>query len=140
MAAGIAVVALVSTPAMGHDLQHRVTTAQAVVIQMHYADGSPFAFEAYEVLKDGDKVPRQVGRTDQAGRIAFLPDGPANWRVRAFSEDGHGLDFHVESGAGESQVAPEQPIFDRFARILAGVGVILGLFGALSLFYRRRRS
>ena len=130
--------AVLAFPAVGHDLQHTAAPAQALVIQMHYADGSPFAFESYEIYRDGEKVPQQVGRTDKAGRIAFLPDGPATWRVKAFSEDGHGLDMRVESGAGGTVEAADQPLFDRFTRIAVGVAVILGLFGALKLFYRTR--
>jgi nickel transport protein len=137
-AGALATLALLALPAAGHDLQHTAAPGQALVIQMHYADGSPFTFESYEVYRDGDKVPQQVGRTDKAGRIAFLPDGPATWRVKAFSEDGHGLDIQVESGAGGTVEAADQPVFDRFTRIVVGVAVILGLFGALKLFYRRR--
>jgi nickel transport protein len=136
----LAILALLPYPAAAHDLQHTAEPAQALVIQMHYADGSPFAFESYEVYRDGDKVPQQVGRTDKAGRIAFLPDGPATWRVKAFSEDGHGLDMRVESGAGGTVEAADQPLFERFTRIVVGVAVILGLFGALRLFYGRRPS
>jgi nickel transport protein len=133
----LATLTLLAFPAAAHDLQHMAAPAQALVIQMHYADGSPFAFEAYEVYRDGEKVPQQVGRTDKTGRIAFLPDGPATWRVKAFSEDGHGLDIRVESGAGGTVEAADRPLFDRFARIFVGVAVILGLFGILALFYRR---
>ncbi len=137
-AAGVlAILALLSYPAAAHDLQHTAVPAQALLIQLHYADGSPFAFESYEVYRDGDKVPQQVGRTDKAGRIAFLPDGPATWRVKAFSEDGHGLDMRVESGAGGTVEAADRPLFERFTRIVVGVAVILGLFGILALFYRR---
>jgi nickel transport protein len=134
----LALLALYPNPAAAHDLQHTAVSAQALVIQMHYADGSPFAFESYEVYRDGDKVPQQVGRTDKAGRIAFLPDGPATWRVKAFSEDGHGIDMRVESGASGTVEAADRPLFDRFTRIAVGVAVILGLFGILALFHRRR--
>jgi len=136
----LATLTLLAFPAAAHDLQHMAASAQALVIQMHYADGSPFAFEAYEVYRDGEKVPQQVGRTDKTGRIAFLPDGPATWRVKAFSEDGHGLDIRVESGAGGTVEAADRPIFDRFARIFVGVAVILALFATLELFYRRRSA
>ena len=140
-AAGVlAILALLPYPAAAHDLQHTATLAPALVIQMHYGDGSPFAFEAYEVYRDSEKVPRQVGRTDKAGRIAFLPDGPAAWRVKAFSEDGHGLDIQVESGASGTVEAADRPVFDRFTRIVVGVAVILGLFGILALFYGRRSA
>jgi nickel transport protein len=131
---------LLAPAAAGHDLQHTVTPGQAVVVQVRYPDGSPFSFEAYEVSRAGAKVPFQVGRTDAAGRIAFLPDGPATWRVKAFSEDGHGLDIQLEGAAGASVADLDQPLYDRFARIAVGVALILGLFGIVKLFVRRRST
>ncbi len=138
--AWLASLALLAPSALAHDLQHTVAPAQALVVELRYPDGSPFAFEAYEVHRDGDTVPYQVGRTDTAGRIAFLPDGPATWRVRAFSEDGHGLDVRVESTAAGAVEAAGSSAYDRFTRIAVGVGVILGLFGILTLFVRRRSA
>ncbi len=139
LAAGaIGILTLLAFPAASHDLQHTETAGQALVVQMRYADGSPFAFQAYEIYREGEKAPRQLGRTDKVGRIAFLPDGPATWRVKVFSEDGHGLDIRVESGDGGTVDAANQPIFDRFPRIVVGVAVILGLFGALRLFLSGR--
>lgn len=108
------------------------------MIELRYPDGSPFAFEAYEVHRGEEKAPHQVGRTDAAGRIAFLPDGPAHWRVRAFSEDGHGLDVRVESTEAGVVEAAGSSAYDRFTRIAVGVAVILGLFGILKLFVKRR--
>lgn len=108
------------------------------MIELRYPDGSPFAFEAYEVHRGEEQAPHQVGRTDAAGRIAFLPDGPAHWRVRAFSEDGHGLDVRVESTEAGVVEAAGSSAYDRFTRIAVGVAVILGLFGILKLFVKRR--
>jgi nickel transport protein len=137
-AGSVLALALLAPACGAHDLQHSVGPGEALVVQMRYPDGSPFAFEAYEVHRDGEKVPHQVGRTDAAGRIAFLPGGPGAWRVRAFSEDGHGLDIRVESGPGGTAAASGQPLYDRFTRIAVGVAVILGLFGVLTMFLRRR--
>jgi hypothetical protein len=81
-------------------------------------------------------VAAQVGRTDRNGRIVFVPDRPGTWRVRAFSEDGHGVDetVAVDAVAGPRRGSPA----DRTSRIIAGLGIILGLFGGIALFYRRR--
>ena len=136
-AGALATIALLAWPAAGHDLQHTATPGQALVIQMRYADGSPFAFEAFEVYRDGDKVPQQVGRTDKGGRIAFLPDGPATWRVKAYTEDGHGLDIRIEGGADGTVTAADQPLFGRFTGIIVGIAVILGFFGILMRVSKR---
>lgn len=123
-----------------HDLQYTVTGGQAVVVRLFYLDNSPFTFEAYEIYRDGDKLPYQVGRTDGQGRIAFLPDKAGDWRVRALSEDGHGLDFKLRTDAGAGLVDSEKPAIERYGRIAVGVAIILGLFGTLSLYVKRTRS
>ena len=123
-----------------HDLQHTVTAAQAVVIRMFYVDNTPFSFEGYEIYRDGEKLPYQVGRTDSQGRIAFLPDRAATWRVKAFSEDGHGQDFKLTTDAAAILTGAEKPAFERYGRIGVGVAVILGLFGFLALFVNRKKA
>ncbi len=131
---------LTACTAHAHDLQHTVSSAPAVVIRMSYVDNTPFAFEGYEIYRDGEKLPYQVGRTDRQGRIAFLPDGAGNWRVRAFSEDGHGQDFKLSTDAAAQVSGSEQPAFERYGRIAIGVAVILGLFGILNLFVKRKKA
>lgn len=129
-----------SWPVFAHDLQYTVISGQAVVIKLFYADNSPFTFEAYEIYREAEKLPYQVGRTDSQGRIAFLPDRAARWRVKAISEDGHGLDFKVSTDAAANLAGSEKPAFERYSRIVIGVGLILGLFGFLSLYFKRNKS
>ncbi len=125
---------------LAHDLQYTVVGGQAVVIKLFYADNSPFTFEGYEIYRDGEKLPYQVGRTDSQGRIAFLPDRAAAWRVKAISEDGHGLDFKVSTDAAAQLAGSDKPAFERYSRIVIGVAVILGLFGFLSLYLKRKKA
>jgi len=127
-------------PACAHDLQYSVGHGQAVVIRMFYVDNTPFTFEGYEITREGEKLPYQVGRTDSQGRIAFLPDRAATWRIKTISEDGHGLDFKISTDAAAMLSGAEKPFFERYARIAVGVAVILGLFGFLSLYLKRKKS
>ncbi|MBM4180001.1 MAG: hypothetical protein FJ209_00405 [Betaproteobacteria bacterium] len=126
-------------PVHAHDLQHSVDGAPAVVIKLFYMGDTPFAFEAYEIYREGEKLPYQVGRTDSQGRIAFLPDRAGAWRVKAFSEDGHGLDFKLETDTAAVPSNTEKPAYERYGRIAVGVALILGLFGLLSLYARRKK-
>lgn len=124
--------------ALAHELQHEVSQGQAVVIRLSYADGTPFAFEAYEIYAKDEKLPVQAGRTDAKGRIAFLPERAGAWRIKAYSEDGHGLDIALSTDAA-GLVASDQPLYERYARILVGLGLILGLFGFISLYLKRKK-
>jgi len=127
-------------PTAAHDLQYTVVGGQAVVIKLFYADNTPFTFEGYEIYRDAEKLPYQVGRTDQLGRIAFLPDAAANWRIKVISEDGHGLDFQLGTDAAANLAGSDKPAFERYSRIVIGVGLILGLFGFLSLYLKRKKA
>jgi hypothetical protein len=123
--------------ALAHDLRHQIDEGAAVSVRLFFADGSDFAFESYEVYRAGDEVPFQVGRTDLRGRVVFLPDRAGTWRIKAFSEDGHGADFSFSTGAEEGVGERNQTFLDRHLRIVAGVSVIFGLFGVVNLFKRR---
>ncbi len=121
-----------------HDLQYTTTRATAVVVTLGYPDGSPFSYENFEVFPLGKEIPFQVGRTDARGRLAFLPPGPGRYQVRAMSEDGHGVVFEVEADTAGLLVAAERPLYERYQRLFVGLGVLLGLFGLLMLFYPRK--
>ena len=110
-------------------------------IALNYADGSPFAYEKYELYPEGKDVPAQVGNTDAAGRVVFIPGDARQWRLKAFSADGHGVDLRFASPAAQGNAAA---VIDadaspsRTALALLGLGLILALFGAYQLFGKRR--
>ena len=124
-------------PAVAHELLRNVTAGEAIVIRFYYADETAFSYESYEVFREGDDIPFQVGRTDALGQLVFVPDRTGSWRVRVFSEDGHGADFTVEAGAPGQVEAVEKSPFDRYTRLIVGIAVILGLFGVLRLYILR---
>ncbi len=126
-------------PAAAHDLQYSVTSGQAVVLRLFYVDNTPFTFEAYEIYRAGEKLPYQVGRSDSQGRVVFLPDRADSWRIKAISEDGHGLDFTVKTDAAARVESADKPAYERYGRIVVGIAVILGLFGFLSLYVKRKK-
>jgi nickel transport protein len=134
-----------ASAARAHELIQTVTRASAVVIELKYGDNSPFSYEQFEIYRKGEDTPFQTGRTDVLGRIVFLPDRAASWRVRAFSEDGHGTDFTIDAGpaeAGESRAgspgASEASV--RSMKIFIGVFVILLIFVIALRVIRRRAS
>ncbi len=123
-----------------HGLDHAVTTDRAVIVTMTHDDGTPFSFESCEITPPAQGTPWQVGRTDRLGRIAFLPDRPGDWNVRVVSEDGHGADLTVSIDTGLLPGGGPSAGPSRFAKILTGVSVLFGAFGAASLYVSRRKS
>jgi nickel transport protein len=133
----VLVIAVAAGTAQAHDLQHQIDEAAAVSVRLSFADGSDFAFESYEVYRSGDEILFQVGRTDLQGRIVFLPDRAGTWRIKAFSEEGHGTDFSFTTGAAGGVRDANKPFLERHLRIVVGVSVIFGAFGLVDLMMRR---
>ena len=129
-----------SSEALAHSLQHQVDEGPAVSIRLFYEAGNDFSFEGYELYRAGEETPFQVGRTDLHGRVVFIPDRAGTWRIKVFSEDGHGAEFSFTTTAEVGVGAVESPFVERHLRIITGVSVVFGLFGLLNLLSRRRRS
>ena len=124
--------------AAAHDLQHGIEEGMAVTVKLFFSDGNEFSFESYEVYRAGEEIPFQVGRTDAHGRVVFLPDRAGTWRVKAFSEDGHGADFSLSSDARGGVEKAGGSLLERYPRIVVGVSIIFGIFGVIALFTRGR--
>jgi nickel transport protein len=131
--------ALLAGALQAHSLTHSAKPGDAVIVELRYGDGSPFSYEAAEVYRPAESVPFLAGRTDANGRLAFIPDRPGAWRIRAFSEDGHGADFTVAAAAEEGAATPAAGLGE-VGSLAVGLSVIFGVFGIWSLFYRKTRS
>ncbi len=93
-----------SLPVPAHHVHHEVTRGEAVVVSLAYGNGSPLAFDRYDIFAGDGETPYQSGKTDGEGRIVFLPDHGGVWRVKVFSADGHGADFTFEAGPAAAKV------------------------------------
>lgn len=129
---------LLVTPGLAHDLDHHVTRGEAVIVTLRYADGSPLAQTAVEIFHEEETNPFQTGRTDALGRLAILPDRGGTWRVRAFTEAGHGVDFHFHGDEVSNSPAPAAGACQPLSKPLAGAGILFGLFGVVALLMRRK--
>jgi nickel transport protein len=128
---------LLAGPAPAHQLGHSVQTGTAVIVDLRYGDGSPFSYEAAEVFRPGEAIPFLAGRTDANGRLAFVPDRAGDWRIRGFSEDGHGGDFTVAAVPEGGVSAPRAGLWEA-GGLAIGLSVLFGLFGLWSLFLRKK--
>ena len=133
------VVMAVAGHAHAHGLQYSVDEGAAVSVKLSFADGSEVSFERYEIYRAGDETPFQVGRTDIQGRVVFIPDRAGTWRLKVFSEDGHGADLSFTAGGEGGVQDANEPFFERHLRIIVGASVIFGVFGLVNLFARRGR-
>lgn len=137
-----ALVFALASGAHAHQVSLTQARGEAVVLTLRYADATPFAYESYELYPPGEaEVPAQVGRTDAAGRVAFVPGVAGEWRVKAFTGDGHGVDrtIRVRAAAGaEDTAAPPAAGPGVVTALVTGLAVLFGLFGLYQLFLRTR--
>lgn len=138
MRGALLLLTLCCAPACAHEVKVEISKQDAAVVRLTYADGSPFTFEAYEIYQPGKDIPAQVGRTNAQGQIVFLPGAQTEWRVKAYTADGHGIDqqLKVEAGGGSSSSGSGE--LPRPLVLLAGLGIVFGLFGVIQLFFRRK--
>ncbi len=129
--------ALLAGTLHAHALSHTAQSGSAVIVELRYGDGSPFSYESAEVYRPSESIPFLAGRTDANGRLAFVPDRAGDWRVRAFSEDGHGGDFTVAAAHEGGASAPSAGL-GTVGGLAVGLSIIFGVFGIWSLFVRRR--
>ena len=130
-------VALLAGTLHAHQLSHEVQTGSAVIVELRYGDGSPFGYESAEVYRPAESIPFLAGRTDANGRLAFVPDRAGDWRIKAFSEDGHGGDFTVAT-TGEGGTRAPSAGLGTLGGLAVGLSLLFGIFGLWSLFWRKQ--
>jgi nickel transport protein len=126
--------------ASAHEVHHVIAATNAATVSLSYADGSAFAYEKYELYADGKDVPMQVGNTDASGRVVFVPGDTKNWRLKAYSADGHGVDLRFESLAIQASAVAADAGPGRATLALFGLGLILAAFGLYQLLIARRKT
>jgi len=80
-----------SALASAHGVHHHIRHAQAVVVTLTYDDGQAFAHAVFEAAPMTDPQAGISGQTDAMGRAVIVAETPGRWQLRAFSDDGHGV-------------------------------------------------
>lgn len=156
----IPLLVLGSAPTGAHGVATRVERHEVFLVEVRTHDGRPLADARFDVMPVGATQSVQSGRTDAAGRAAILPDPHRELEVRIASADGHGAKLRLAPPAPpdtkqETPGAPptplpaapppaapaaspggESPAF-AWRDLLAGFGIVFGLFGLLQMRQRR---
>jgi nickel transport protein len=127
-----------ATSLTAHELTLTQDDALATRLTLTYGDGSPFAHEAYELYPADADQPLQTGTTDANGRILFVPDKAGEWRIKTFSEHGHGFDRRFTTTATKVEQTSPCVGTNRLYAVISGLGVLFGLFGLYQLFFRSK--
>jgi len=138
----LAAIGCVSVPAAhGHALLHEVLDGEVLIVRLTVAGGDSPWFEPYEVFAPGEETAFQSGRVNALGEVTFRPDRPGPWKLRVFSEDGHGATITLEVDTAGEVLAVQGAHGDahgHWSRVFAALGYILGAFGLLMIWRQWR--
>ncbi len=133
--------------ALAHGVGYRRPSQPAVALEFAYSTGEPMSFREARVFSPADeKFAHQTGRTDEAGRLAFVPDVPGTWRAIVRDEEGHQATAEIAVTKAQLKGTPEPLIqaadnlpggSELLLRAALGVSVLFNLAAAALL---RRRS
>jgi nickel transport protein len=128
-----------ATAAFGHGVEME-TIEGGIGLSARYADGAPLAFAEVKVFAPGETDTFQEAQTDREGRFLFRPTTSGVWRVHIDDGMGHGGEFPIKIDHTLSSVSqgPSARASQRLA-LVAGLGIIWGLFGCYGWYRAARR-
>jgi nickel transport protein len=123
---------------VNYDVQQK-----GISVRIFYTADDPANYAEYELFGPEDAVPYATGRTDKRGFLCFLPDRKGEWKVKVLGESSHG--FHgvtVSVNVNEAMDVEsfKKPLVARHTKLVAGISIIFGLFGLMSLLANRRKK
>jgi hypothetical protein len=69
----------------------------------------------------------------------FIPSNAQEWRLRIFSEDGHGIDTIFELTPGAASHSHAGHTDSDITKLVLGIGILLSGFGIMMLFTKRKQ-
>ncbi|MBR1671847.1 MAG: hypothetical protein IJ702_02875 [Fretibacterium sp.] len=83
--------------ALAHGVGFRQAASPPAALEFFYSTGEAMSYREARVFSPADGTfAHQAGRTDAAGRFAFVPDTPGVWRVIVRDEEGHQATAELE--------------------------------------------
>ncbi len=138
--------------ALAHGVGYRQSKLPSVPLEFFYSTGESMSYIETKVFSPADeKFAYQSGRTDDAGRFAFVPNVPGQWRAVVKDEEGHQCIAKIDvtqqfidgaSQKGELDVKGQAAVpqgIELFKRCLLGVSLIFNV-AAFVLLTRRRKA
>jgi len=122
-----------------HNLEHTISKEQSIVVSFSFGHEDDFSFQSYEVYAPDNLMPFAVGRTDAHSRVSFLPNTKGKWKIKVFSEDGHGKIMEIEVDEN-MQAQVDANTNNTFTKTLIGVMLLFGVFGLIYLKKRDKKN
>jgi nickel transport protein len=137
--------------ALAHGVGYRRSAISAVALEFYYSTGEAMAYrEARVYSPESARAAFQTGRTDEYGRISFVPATSGDWRVEVRDEEGHRAEAVVTvapgpDGNAKSDVAAVSELSvpedgELFFRALLGVSLIFNIAALVITLRARHRG
>lgn len=143
MIRALCVLALLLGSLGAHGIFYDLKEGKALIFHINFSQTTPASF-AKVVLYEGESaIPLLEGSCDERGVFAFVPPREGTYRAYVSGSSDHGehtQEFSFEVGKDFSLTDYKQPLYERYSGVLSAVGVLLGLFGILSLIKARKRD
>lgn len=130
---------LINSRAYAHGIDYNILNNKAIILKITYSSGEALSFGNYEIFAPDENI-YQKGRTDKNGIISFVPEKKGIWRVVVTDESEHGIHKRViELKIDEisSSELKKNDLSDKYLKIIAGVGFIVGIFGFIVILKYR---
>jgi len=133
---------MLPSQALAHGFNCTVNGGFAGILTAMTLSNEPIPFAGVKVYAPGcDSMEFANGRTDMAGRFAFVPDRPGTWTVHLTMESDHGphlftAQFEVDDRMG---IVPFVHGGNWRERAAAGGGLLLAISGWTAYWLGRRR-
>ena len=126
------------TVASAHGVGYRRSAISALALEFYYSTGEAMAYQEARVYSpDNARAAYQTGRTDEYGRISFVPATSGDWRVEVRDEEGHRAEAVVtvaddwdENAKGDDDAVSGDSMpagRELFFRALLGVSLIFNI-------------
>ena len=124
----------------GHGMHHTVLN-RGIGIEATYDDKTPVSYSKAKVFSPlVSERPFQEGLTDKNGRFIFYPDVTGVWRITVDDDIGHLLKVNINVESALTVKKENITSLSRFQGVVVGISVIFGVFGIVSICYRRKHS
>ena len=127
-------------PCFAHGVGYRESSLKSVPLEFFYSTGEKMSYCEAKIFSPRDsKFAAQSSRTDEQGRVAFIPDSVGEWRIIVNDGQGHQCEAKIniteEFLKNQNKIADikqnhenNSPVgFELFIRALLGVSLIFNL-------------
>ncbi len=138
MKAFIFIVFFGTSSLFAHNLEHTISHQKAVVIKYKFSQEGDFSYQDYEIYAPQSDIPFQVGRTNANSEIVFIPDTKGKYKIKTFSQDGHGKIIEMDIEDILSKKTSNESSLVSLLKPLFGIMILLAVFGFLYFIKRKK--